>query len=192
MTGVVLFQIKIKRLWFVVLIGISKTMQAVIINQTKIKLNQPAVQSMLDLTKLKLSKNKTLKNLKKLNCDEISLVFISVPKMKKLNHEFRGKNYATDVLSFAPNSADKANESVGELIFCVAVLKKQALQHKHSFDHELLYMLIHGVLHLLGYDHEKSKKAALKMFTIQDRLFSQLTDSKINLKLSHVNNRRSQ
>lgn len=162
-------------------------MQAVFVNQSKIKINETAVQSLLGVICQKLLKQKTLKNRKNLRRTEISLVFLSALKMKKINNEFRQKNYPTDVLSFASVSP----ESLGELIFCSVVLKRQSLQHKHSFNHEFLYMLIHGILHLLGYDHEKSKKEALNMFRLQDRLFSQLTESKINLKLSHVNRSRS-
>ncbi len=90
--------------------------------------------------------------------------------MKKINFQYRKKNYATDVLSFRP--AEEV--SMGELIFCLPVLKKQALAQKHSLHNELLYMIIHGVLHLLGYDHEKSKDEEKLMFAIQEACFQQL------------------
>jgi probable rRNA maturation factor len=163
-------------------------MQALVINQSTTKLNLNNIQLILDEVVRRLGKNKTLKNLKKLKKDEITFVLISAPQMKATNFQFRGKNYATDVLSFAPVSPD----SIGELILCPSVLKKQAKQNGHSLDFEILYMLIHGILHLLGYDHEKSSREEMKMFAIQDRLFSQLTESKINLHLIHVNRRRSQ
>lgn len=163
-------------------------MQALVINQSTTKLNLKNIQSTLDDVVKRLSKNKTLKNSKKLKKSEITFVLISAPQMKAINFQFRGKNYATDVLSFAPSSP----ESLGELILCPSVLKKQAKQNGHSLDFEVLYMFIHGILHLLGYDHEKSLAEEKKMFAIQDRLFSQLTESKINLHLIHVNRRRSQ
>lgn len=162
-------------------------MQVVIVNQSKVKINEAVAQSLVDLICKKLLKYKPLKNRKNLARTEISLVFLSALKMKKINNQFRLKNYVTDVLSFASSSSD----SLGDLLFCPVVLKRQSLQHKHSFNHEMLYMLIHGILHLLGYEHEKSKKDALKMFVLQDRLFSQLTESKINLKLFHVNRSRN-
>lgn len=163
-------------------------MQALVINQTTLKLNLNRIQKVLDLIVVRLRQNKSLKNSRRLQKKEITLVFISAPKMKALNFQFRQKNYATDVLSFAPSFAD----SIGELILCPFVLKKQAKQNDHSVDHELLYMLIHGLLHLLGYDHEKSLNEEKKMFNLQDRLFSQLTEPKINLNLTYVNRRRSQ
>lgn len=95
------------------------------------------------------------------------LIFVNSSEMKKLNKQYRGKGYATDVLSFAPSEPG----SLGELVFCVEVLKRQALEHKLSYRDELTYMLIHGLLHLLGYDHEKSKAQARLMFEIQDNLF---------------------
>lgn len=163
-------------------------MQALVINQSTTKLNLKNIQTILDEVVKRLVKNKALKNLKKLKKTEVTFVLISAPKMKAMNFQFRGKDYATDVLSFAPTSP----ESLGELILCPSVLKKQAKQNGHSLDFEILYMFIHGILHLLGYDHEQSLSEEKKMFSIQDRLFSQLTESKINLHLTHVNRRRSQ
>jgi probable rRNA maturation factor len=158
-------------------------MQALVIHQSTTKINLKNLQAILDEIIQRLSKNKEIKNLKKLKKEEITFVLISAPKMKSMNFQFRGKNYATDVLSFSPTSP----ESLGELVLCPAVLKKQAQQNGHSLDFEILYMFIHGILHLLGYDHEKSSREEMKMFAIQDRLFSQLTESKINLHLIHVN-----
>ena len=102
---------------------------------------------------------------------ELTLVFLDQKAAKKINNEFRGKNYATDVLSF--ESMD--TNSFGELILCPEVLKRQAKAHKLSFKLELGYMLLHGILHLLGYDHEESEKEAREMFAIQDSIFEKLS-----------------
>ncbi len=100
----------------------------------------------------------------KLSKMDLTIVFLDTAAAKKINREFRGKNYATDILSF----------DGGELVLCPQVLKRQAKEHRHSFNAELGYMLIHGVLHLKGFDHEKSKSAAAKMFKIQDQVFDRL------------------
>ena len=163
-------------------------MQALIVNHSTIRINPKHIQDILDHIVKRLSRNKALKNFRNLKKSEVTLVFISAPKMKAMNFKFRDKNYATDILSFQPGSAD----SLGDLVLCPSVLKKQAKQNGHSFDFEILYMIIHGLLHLLGYDHEISLAEEKKMFGIQDRLFSQLTEAKINLHLTHVNRRRSQ
>lgn len=102
---------------------------------------------------------------------ELTLVFLDQNSARKINQEFRGKAYATDVLSFESMDAG----SWGELILCPEVLKRQAKEHKLSYRHELGYMLLHGVLHLLGYDHETSEKHAREMFALQDAIFAKLT-----------------
>lgn len=101
----------------------------------------------------------------------LTLVFLKKKPAQKINFEFRGKDYATDVLSF-----DGMDESSwGELILCPEVLKKQAKEHRLTYQHELGYMLLHGFLHLLGYDHETSEDEAKKMFALQDAIFAKLT-----------------
>ncbi len=106
---------------------------------------------------------------KKTNLD-LTIVFLDRKRAKKLNKDFRGKNYATDVLSFA--SVD--GESLGELALCPHVLKQQAKEHGLTFQRELGYMILHGILHLLGYDHEKNEAEAEVMFQLQDEIFAEL------------------
>lgn len=125
---------------------------------------------MLDAVVRGLVKTK-VRNQKQLKAKTITLVFLDPKEMKQINKQFRGKNKPTDVLSFA----SMEEGSLGELLFCLDVLKKQAKEQKHSLEIEFLYMLIHGVLHLLGYDHELSKKEEKLMFKIQDELFDKLT-----------------
>lgn len=154
-------------------------MQVTLIQKTTIRFNSKVLGLLIDRIIQKLSQQKKLKNRSRLQRQEITLVLVSSRQMKQLNQQFRQKNYATDILSFNPVS----KESMGELVLCPAVLKKQAISHKHSLGHEMVYMLLHGVLHLLGYDHEQSTLQEKKMFLLQDRLFSQLTRNKINLKI---------
>ena len=101
---------------------------------------------------------------------ELTLVFLNRGAAKKLNKDFRGKNYATDVLSFL--SMDE--ESLGELVVCPHVLRAQAKEHGLTYKLELGYMILHGLLHLLGYDHEKNKAEADEMFQIQDEIFAEI------------------
>jgi probable rRNA maturation factor len=100
---------------------------------------------------------------------ELTLVFLDPGPAKKINQAFRRRNYATDILSFAGEG-----KNLGELIICPQVIKKQAKEHDLTFDQELAYMFLHGVLHLLGYDHEKSKSEAKKMLKIQDEVFEMI------------------
>ena len=111
-------------------------------------------------------RNKKLLKQKK----ELTLVFLNRAEMKKINLQFRKKNKPTDILSF--HSHDP--HSLGELLLCAEVLKAQAIRHEHSFNDEVTYMLIHGILHLLGYDHEASVKEEKLMFRLQDKCFNEL------------------
>jgi probable rRNA maturation factor len=101
---------------------------------------------------------------------ELTLVFLNPKEAKANNKRFRGKNYATDVLSFE----GMFPESLGELIMCPQVLQKQAKEHGLKYQEELGYMILHGILHLLGYDHETGTADAEKMFGIQDEVFAKL------------------
>lgn len=109
------------------------------------------------------------KGFKHLARKELVVVFVTSTEMKRLNNQYRGKNYATDVLSF--ESADPT--CIGELVMCMPVLRAQARRTGLSERGELGYMIIHGVLHLLGFDHE-IKKDEIRMFALQDSLFAAL------------------
>jgi probable rRNA maturation factor len=99
---------------------------------------------------------------------ELVVVFLDTADARKLNRQFRQRNYATDVLSFAPTDGTQ----LGELVICPQVVRRQALEHGWSFQIELSYMVLHGVLHLLGYDHEGSARQARRMFALQDKIFA--------------------
>ena len=101
---------------------------------------------------------------------EIGLVFLDVTQARALNKTYRGKDYATDVLSFEGD----AEETLGELVICPDVIERQAEEHGLKFREELGYMVIHGLLHLLGFEHERGGAAAKRMYAIQDRVFERL------------------
>lgn len=98
---------------------------------------------------------------------ELVLAFVTTSQMKKLNAQFRGKDYATDVLSFA-------GEGLGELVLCMPVIERQARDHDLTLNEELGYMVLHGILHLLGFDHEGTKAEEARMFKVQDEIFAKL------------------
>ena len=147
-------------------------MEAQVVNQSKSRTHQKKIQALLNAVVRGLSLTK-VRNQKLLKAKSITLVFLDAVEMKQINKQFRGKNKPTDVLSFA----SMEDGSLGELIFCLDVLKKQAKEQEHSLQNEFLYMLIHGVLHLLGYDHELSPQEEKLMFRIQDQLFQSLTSA---------------
>lgn len=113
---------------------------------------------------------------------QISVHFIGYKKMKTMNSEYRGKNYVTDVLSFAcmdlkdwPAIKMSKKESVdfGDIFICVPQIERQAKEQKISINKEMTEMLIHGTLHLLGYDHIETVDAK-KMLPLQEKFLSQV------------------
>ncbi len=145
-----------------------------LINRTKTELSarkiQKDLQDVAAVLKARLPKKESQKLLRK----NITLVFLGRAESAKLNHQFRNKSYPTDVLSF-----ESADPFLGELVFCLPVLKEQAKSHNHILRLEFIYLLIHGILHLLGYDHDKSPMQAKKMFAIQDAAFSEFQNKKL-------------
>ncbi len=96
--------------------------------------------------------------------------------MKRLNNQYRGKNTTTDVLSFSLQegiSLSGSNNELGDIFISVPQIKRQAHRLHISVREEFIRMLIHGVLHILGYDHEKEKDAK-RMFSIQEKFLTQL------------------
>ena len=102
--------------------------------------------------------------------ETLSLAFVSKEEIKKLNKKFRGKNKPTDVLSFEL----KEKNNLGEIVICPEVVKPDKSQRhfdgpaiisakRNLGGEELARVFIHGILHLCGYDHEKSKREAEEM-----------------------------
>jgi probable rRNA maturation factor len=81
---------------------------------------------------------------------EISIALVDDATMRNLNRKFRHKNKTTDVLTFPA-------EDGCEIVISVDQARRQARQEKHSLPTELRYLLVHGILHGLGYDHETDR-----------------------------------
>jgi probable rRNA maturation factor len=88
----------------------------------------------------------------------LSIALVGQRKIRELNKKYRGKDRITDVLAF-PNK----EMGLGEIVICPREVKKNAKKFSSVFEKELAQVLIHGILHLLGYDHEKSEAQAQKM-----------------------------
>jgi probable rRNA maturation factor len=136
------------------------------INQTKSRQPRQFIENFIEAVILELKKKKIWPYKANL---ELTLVFLEASEAQQLNAKYRQKKYATDVLSFAG-----APGHLGELVLCPEVLRRQSKEHGLLYREELAYMVIHGILHLLGYDHEKGPKQAREMFAIQDQIFEKL------------------
>jgi len=88
-----------------------------------------------------------------------------------LNRKYRKKNKSTDVLSFSSKEGFGVEDDSdwGDIFICVPIVEKQAKEQKISFKEECLRMIIHGVLHLAGYDHI-TKKEEKEMFGLQEKI----------------------
>jgi len=96
---------------------------------------------------------------------ELSIALVEEDEMTRLNVQYRGVEGPTDVLSFGcdepcPTPGDEPI-TLGDVVIAPGVAKRQAESLGHSVEHELDVLLVHGVLHLLGYDHEADEDAAV-------------------------------
>lgn len=83
---------------------------------------------------------------------EVTVAIVSDRRMRILNRSFRGQDYATDVLSFAAEPEEPG--VAGDIVIASGVAARQAAAHRHSLGVELRVLALHGLLHLLGYDHD--------------------------------------
>ena len=115
--------------------------------------------------------------------EDLSIALVGQGRMRVLNKRYRGKNRVTDVLSFPESKVllekfrvgpSQKIKGLGEIVICLREAKKNAKRYKSSFKKELALLLIHGILHLLGYDHEKDEKEAKEMEEKQERYLSKV------------------
>jgi len=86
--------------------------------------------------------------------DEVTVVLAADDEIAALNKRYRGKDRATDVLSFPGGTDPDGIIRQGDIVISVDRARQQAAQRHHSLDLEIRYLLLHGFLHLMGYDHE--------------------------------------
>ena len=103
----------------------------------------------------------------KKDCTELSVSIVGPEGIKRLNKKYRKIGKPTDVLSFTYNDA-------GEIILCPQVIKENAKKYGEDFKKELNRVFIHGILHILGYDHEKGGKEEEKMTEKQEYYLNKL------------------
>jgi probable rRNA maturation factor len=82
---------------------------------------------------------------------DVAVALVSDARMRALNRTYRKKDTATDVLSFA------AEGQLGDIVIATGVARRQARSARHSYQSELRVLALHGLLHLLGYDHDDEK-----------------------------------
>lgn len=94
----------------------------------------------------------------------VNLCFVDEPSMIELHHQFKKKKKVTDVLSFPlpemESGFEHTKNMLGDMVICVSKAVEQAQEYGHSLQEEVAVLCAHGLLHLLGYDHESSEEDA--------------------------------
>lgn len=112
----------------------------------------------------------------------VSVAYVDPEHMRELNNQYRGKDYATNILSFGYTEAAGASaediyaesaEILGDLVICPPVLERESQEQEKPLEHHWAHICIHGLLHLLGYDHIKPDEA-LEMEGKEKELLEQL------------------
>ena len=113
---------------------------------------------------------------------ELSVSLVSDRKITELNRTYRNHNRPTDVLAFSLNEGDFGGINpgvLGDVVISLETAQRQAQEHRHSDEEELCLLLIHGILHLLGYDHEQGGGEAKKMRSKERALMKLMKDKGI-------------
>lgn len=118
---------------------------------------------------------KTLKHEKTKNAI-FSIIFVDENEIKRINKEYRKIDKVTDVISFAlEDNGTIANQKrvLGDIYICIPRAIEQANEYGHSLKRELSFLTVHGLLHLLGYDHMKKEEETI-MFNLQELILNEV------------------
>lgn len=96
---------------------------------------------------------------------EINIILVDNKQIQELNKQYRDKDVPTDVLTFP----DGNYNNLGDLFISIEKCEEQRINYGHSFERELGFLLVHGLLHTLGYDHQ-TKEQEEEMATLQEKL----------------------
>ena len=105
-----------------------------------------------------------------------SIIFVDLKEIRKINNDYRGIDRETDVISFAfeDKKADfnLGIRLLGDIYICIPKMEEQAKSYGHSIKRELSFLTVHGLLHLLGYDH-MNKETEKEMFQLQELILNE-------------------
>jgi len=102
---------------------------------------------------------------------EVTVRCVDAEEGQALNREYRGKDYATNVLSFPYESGARI---CGDLVLCLPVIEREAQEQGKSLEAHSAHLIVHGMLHLQGYDHETSQADAERMEAIERQILADL------------------
>ena len=149
------------------------------------------IQLIFDVTssvlKPLLKKEQIIKSKETFSTIKLSLMLCGDKRMVELNKETRGKAKVTDVLSFPYHEDLRTNKGrivledclyLGEMAICQGVTKKQAKKFKIRYSDEFTHLFIHGIFHLLGFDHEISEREEELMQSMEDKALTEFSKLK--------------
>ena len=126
-------------------------MEKIVFNLTKDEVNDEDLINVSNIVFKKLKVKNPIYN----------IIIVDEEKIREINREYRDKDSVTDVISFAFEEKDndiyKDFRLLGEIYICSKRAKEQSIEYGHSYKRELCYLCVHGMLHLLGYDHIKEE-----------------------------------
>ena len=133
---------------------------------------------MIDFQRARRALHNILENL---NCQdkEISLLFVDDDGIREINKKYLGRNYPTNVIAFSMTEGEFGDinpDILGDIIISVETAFRDAKSANIEFEEGLDYLMIHGILHLLGYDHETSEVDAKRMKKKEEELFFALNN----------------
>ena len=110
------------------------------------------------------------------------VILVNEKTIQRINREYRNIDKVTDVISFAFEDNDKNSYNniriLGEIYICIPRMKEQAKMYGHNETREIAFLAVHGMLHLLGYDHTISKEEEEKMFRKQELVLNGFNKTK--------------
>ena len=137
-----------------------------------------------DYSKLDIKVKPLIKKILKNVCKElkikskhvVSYIFVDLNNIHDINKEYRQIDRPTDVISFAYIDSSENKElphELGDVFICVEKIIEQANEYGHSVTRECAFLVVHGILHLLGYDHIEKEDEEV-MFSLQDKILDNL------------------
>lgn len=108
---------------------------------------------------------------------KIKLVKVSARESRKLNLIYRKKNQPANALSFF------YDDSYGEILVCPEIIRKEAKKQGNSYQYQMTWMILHGMIHLAGVHHENSQKVARKMTGLEQKILEQLAGKNAKFKI---------
>lgn len=112
----------------------------------------------------------------------VTIIFTDEKQIHELNKQFLGRDYPTDVLSFSQFEGEQCDfidsQFLGDILICMPYAQKQAAEKAHSIELEIKFLLLHGILHLIGHDHDDEYRC--EMNDLENSIFHKLTGETID------------